>query len=99
MMNIYRTIIKLRAAANQAIYLVIFHWVVGVGSEISVSLYARKFGFLNWKVAVGISYADSHASPCPPPTDAHDDIKDPEESPKNAEARPRQTDYSLRHAR
>ena len=29
MMNIYRTKIKLRAAANQAIYLVIFYRVVG----------------------------------------------------------------------
>ena len=29
MMNIYWTKIKLRAAANQAIYLVIFHQVVG----------------------------------------------------------------------
>ena len=28
-MNIYCTKIKLRAAANQAIYLVIFRWVVG----------------------------------------------------------------------
>ena len=29
MMNIYWTKIKLRAAANQAIYLVIFYWIVG----------------------------------------------------------------------
>ena len=29
MTNIYWTKFKLRAAANQAIYLVIFHWVVG----------------------------------------------------------------------
>ena len=29
MMNIYWTKIKLRTAAKQAIYLVIFHWVVG----------------------------------------------------------------------
>ena len=29
MMNIYWTKITLRAAANQAIYLAIFHWVVG----------------------------------------------------------------------
>ena len=29
MTNIYWTKIKLRAAANQAIYLVIVHWVVG----------------------------------------------------------------------
>ena len=28
-MDIYWTKIKLRAAANTAIYLVIFHWVVG----------------------------------------------------------------------
>ena len=28
MTNIYWTKIKLRAAANQAIYLMIFHWVV-----------------------------------------------------------------------
>ena len=37
MTNIYSTNIKLCAAANQAIYLVIFHWVVG-------SLY------LNWYI-------------------------------------------------
>ena len=30
MMNIYWTKIKLRAAANQAIYLVSFHYVVGI---------------------------------------------------------------------
>ena len=29
MMNIYRTKIKLRVAAIQAIYLVVFHWVAG----------------------------------------------------------------------
>ena len=29
MMNIYWTKIKLHTAAKQAIYLVIFHWVVG----------------------------------------------------------------------
>ena len=29
MMNIYWIKIKLRAVANQIIYLVIFHWVVG----------------------------------------------------------------------
>ena len=29
MMNIYWAKINLRAAANQAIYLVTFHWVVG----------------------------------------------------------------------
>ena len=29
MMNIYRTKIKLRCAADQSIYLVIFYWVVG----------------------------------------------------------------------
>ena len=29
MMNIYWSKIKLRAAANQAMYLVIFHWIVG----------------------------------------------------------------------
>ena len=38
MMNIYWTKIKLRAAANQAIYLVIFHQVVG-------SLYLNSYTF------------------------------------------------------
>ena len=33
-MNIYWTKIKLRAAANQAIYLVIIHWVVRQLSEL-----------------------------------------------------------------
>ena len=37
MTNIYLTKMKLRAAANQAIYLVVFHWLVG-------SLY------LNWYI-------------------------------------------------
>ena len=30
MMSIYWTKIKLRASAKQRIYLVIFHWVVGI---------------------------------------------------------------------
>ena len=39
MMNIYWTKIKLRAAASQAIYLVIFHEIVG-------SLYLNSYMFL-----------------------------------------------------
>ena len=39
MMNISWTKIKLRAAANQAIYLMIIHWVVG-------SLYLNSYNFL-----------------------------------------------------
>ena len=38
MTNIYWTKIKLRDAANQAIYLVIFHYVVG-------SLYLNSYNF------------------------------------------------------
>ena len=41
MINIYWTKIKLRSAANQAIYLVIFHWVVG-------SLYLNSYTFYSF---------------------------------------------------
>ena len=40
-MNIYWTNVKLRAVANQAIYLVIFHYVVG-------SLYLNSYNFINF---------------------------------------------------
>ena len=44
MMKIYWTKIKLWAAANQAIYLVIFHWVAGsLYHYISLAIYAFTF--------------------------------------------------------
>ena len=43
MMNIYWTKIKLYAVANQAIYLVIFHWVVG---SLYLNLYINFTTFL-----------------------------------------------------
>ena len=49
MMNIYWTKIKLCTAANQAIYLVIFHRVVGQPSNLSSDFPqgSRNFKYLN----------------------------------------------------
>ena len=60
MMNIYWTKIKLRASANQTIYLVIFHWVVG-------SLYSKWYiNCLLDRCRVFKRLAIGHFLCCPP---------------------------------